>query len=66
MIINNTSEFFEELTKAALTNSGWEVEPVNGFIRATHPNSEESYLICTVGLRLWYSYKIYLLEVGKK
>lgn len=52
MIINNTSEFFEELTKAALTNSGWEVELVNGFIRATHPNSEESYLICTVGRSL--------------
>lgn len=52
MIINNTSEFFEELTKAALTNSGWEVEPVSGFIRAIHPNKEESYLICTVGRSL--------------
>ena len=52
MIINNTSDFFEELTKAALTNSGWEVEPVNGFIRAIHPNGEESYLICTVGRSL--------------
>ena len=52
MIINNTAEFFEELTKAALTNSGWEVEPIKGFIRATHPNSEEFYLICTVGRNL--------------
>ena len=52
MIINNTADFFEELTKAALTNSGWEVEHVNGFIRATHLNIEEWYLICTVGRSL--------------
>ena len=48
MLIDNTAEFFEELTKATLTNSGWEVEEKKGFIYAQHPN-RTSIFLCVVG-----------------
>lgn len=49
MIINNTAEFFDELTAATLSNSGWEVEKKSGYVIASREDQKRDLIICTVG-----------------